>query len=125
MGRYALTPTARNQIRYAFQETRSQWGLQQAKKYRHALLSGLQNLADNHQSLRTSYREKLAEGTSFSIHLIEHRYAAFQEYDANTIIIAGIFHESMDIPARLKELQDMTRNEISTLKRELTAAQNH
>jgi len=64
----------------------------------------------------------MEEGTNFSIHLVEHRYIAFQEHDKNTVIIAGIFHESMDIPSRLKELQAMTKLEIDALKYEIERA---
>ena len=58
----------------------------------------------------------------FSIHRVEHRYVAFQVHDAKTIIIAGFFHESMDIPNRLLELQSMTQPEMDALKRRIASA---
>jgi hypothetical protein len=42
---------------------------------------------------------------------------AFQPHNKDSIIIVGIFHESMDMPARLKELQTLTRHEITALKK--------
>jgi hypothetical protein len=55
----------------------------------------------------------------FQLHLVEHRYIAFQPHDARTVIIVGIFCEHMDIPNRLKELQTLTRHEISAIRREI------
>lgn len=114
--RYWLTPTARNHIRLAIQETRKNWGSQQALKYRHALQAGLQYIADNHRTFHSPHRDALAAGTTFRLHLMEHRYVAFQKHDDNTIIIIGVFHESMDIPSQLKELRNMAQHEIEALK---------
>jgi plasmid stabilization system protein ParE len=119
MGRYVTTPTARNHIRRAIKETRDKWGLEQAIKYRRALQAGLQSIAENHPMFNSPRRIELAKDTDFFIHHVEHRYVAFQEHNNDTIIIAGVFHESMDIPVRLKELQAKTQREIDSLKREL------
>ena len=117
--RYHLTPTAQKHVREAMHETRQRWGTNQAKKYRADFENGLQHLAENHPRLRTPHREALAEGTDFSLHLIEHRYVAYQPYGENDIIIAGIFHESMDMPRHLRDLQSMTRDEIDALRRDI------
>jgi plasmid stabilization system protein ParE len=116
---YRMTNTAREHLKKAVRDTQRTWGAKQARKYNADFLSGLQYIADNHTTFNSPHREAMAEGTAFSIHLVEHRYVAFQKHDKNTIIIAGIFHETMDIRARLRELQTMVRHEIETLKREI------
>lgn len=118
MPRFFITPTARNHIRVAINETRNKWGTTQAAIYRQKLEKGLQYVAENHRTFRSHHRMKLAEGTQFSLHLVEHHYVAFQEHDEN-IIITGVFHESMDIPSQLKELAAITLHEIEALKRAL------
>jgi len=119
---YRLTTTARAQLEKAVRETKQTWGMDQARKYSAAFLEGLQHLAENHRQFNAPHRKALAEGTAFSVSLIEHRYVAFREVDKETIVVAGIFHESMDIPARLRELQGLTLHEIDILKREIVRA---
>jgi plasmid stabilization system protein ParE len=116
---YRITSTAREHLKKAVRDTQRTWGAKQARKYNTDFLAGLQYIADNHQTFNSPHRDELADGTAFSIHLVEHRYVAFQEHGKNAIIIAGIFHESMDIPTRLRELQSMARHEIDALKREI------
>jgi plasmid stabilization system protein ParE len=72
-----MTATAERQFWDALAETQEKWGQDRAEKYRLDFLAGLQNIADNHHNFRSAYRKKLAEGTDFSIHLVEHRYVAF------------------------------------------------
>ena len=117
-----MTATAEGHFWKALRESKQKWGHKRAEKYRVDFLQGLQHIADNHQTFNSLHRDELAEGTAFLIHLVEHRYVAFQEQDKDTIIIAGIFHESMDIPARLMELQNLVRHEIDALKREINRA---
>ncbi|CAL4870004.1 Toxin ParE (plasmid) [Asticcacaulis sp. MM231] len=114
---YRLTLTAETHLKKAVRDTKERWGIAQARKYSAALLAGFQHIAENHEGFNSPHRDDLAAGTGFLIHLVEHRYIAFQPYDKDTIIIIGIFHESMDMPNRLKELQHMTRYEIATIQR--------
>lgn len=102
MARYWTTPTARQQIRKAIQDTRRKWGRRQAVRYRRDLQAGFQKIADEHAAFNSAHRDGLAEGTDLTLHLVAHRYVAFQAYRGD-IIIVGVFHENMDIPARLRE----------------------
>lgn len=120
---YRMTATAEGHFWKALRESKQKWGHKRAEKYRVEFLAGLQHIADSHQTFNSPHREELDVGTAFTIHLVEHRYVAFQEHDKNTIIIAGIFHESMDIPTRLRELQGMTQHEIDALKRAIDLTQ--
>ncbi|MCO5118904.1 MAG: type II toxin-antitoxin system RelE/ParE family toxin [Burkholderiaceae bacterium] len=121
MARYWMTPTARLHVRRAIQETREKWGLHQAGAYRRDLQTGFQKIADEHTTFNAPHREDLAVGTAFTLHLVAHRYVAFQAWRGD-VIIAGLFHERMDIPVRLQELQGLTPQEIDALKREIDAA---
>ncbi len=116
---YIMTATAERQFWEALSDTHYKWGHAQAEKYRVKFLAGLQHIADNHRTFNSPHRNELAKDTAFSIHLVEHRYVAFQEHDKNTIIITAVFHESMDIPAQLKELRNMAQHEIEALKQVL------
>jgi plasmid stabilization system protein ParE len=116
--RYWMTSTAKLHYRKAISDTRDRWGIHQAHVYRKALTSGFQYIAENHRSFNSPHREWLAGGSGFRLHLIEHRYVVFQEH-GDDIIIAAIFHESMDIPRRLKELQNVSEREMTALKHTL------
>ncbi len=116
---YHLTTTAEISFWQALRETEKKWGHARAEKYRLDFLAGLQDIADNHRTFHSPHRAALAEGTPFSLHLVEHRYVVFQAMDENTIIISGIFHENMDIPTRLKELQKLGKHEIAALQRRI------
>lgn len=109
MARYWTTPTARQQIRKAIQDTRRKWGQRQAAKYRRDLQAGFQKIADEHTVFNSAHRDGLAEGTDFTLHLVAHRYVDIQAYRGD-IIIVGVFHEITDIPARLRELQAAKRH---------------
>lgn len=119
MARYWVTPTARRHIRAAITETRDTWGNAQASAYRKELIAGLQDIANNHQTFNSPHREDLASGTEFLVHLVAHRYIAYREHSNGDIVIAGVFHERMDIPMRLRELQRLTREEIRAIQREV------
>ena len=113
---YRLTKTARGHLEKILRDTARKWGYEQAASYRRALSEGFRYIAENHQNFNSPHREELAEGTDFSIHLVEHHYVSFRVHDAGSVIIAGIFHEKMNIPARLRELQSMSRHEIATVE---------
>ena len=121
MARYWTTPTARHHIRKAIRDTREKWGLRQAARYRRDLQAGLQKIADEHTAFNSPYRDSLAGGTAFRLHLVAHRYVAFQPY-RDDVIVAGVFHETMDIPARLRELHAMTRQEIDSIRLQIDMA---
>ena len=120
MARYWLTPTANRHYQRALSETRLNWGQAQAVRYRSVLRAGFQEVADNYPSFNSFHREGLAAGTDFRLHLVGHRYVAFQPYRSD-VIIAGVFHESMNIPAHLRELQDMAGQDIEAIRRAIDA----
>ena len=116
---YRLTQTAEAQLKMAIRSTKERWGIAQARTYSADLLAGFQYIAENHADFHSPHRDALAKDTDLLIHLVAHRYIAFQSHDQDTVIIVGIFHESMDMPNRLKDLQRMTQNEVATIKRDI------
>lgn|GEM_PF-1829892 len=118
--KYFLTETATSQYRKIIFYTAQKFGVEQAKKYRAQLRKGILKIAEKNISIKTSFREETASHTSFSIHLVVHHYIAFQVQTNKHIIIAGIFHESMDLPARLLQLQEMSKKEIAAINRQFT-----
>ena len=121
MSRYKfhLTETAFRQLDDIVYKTALDRGPDQAEKYKQQQLAGFDKIAQEHMTMRTEHREKLAKGTDFKVHLVEHHYAAYQSHDQHNVIIAGVFHERMDIPTQLRELKGMTRHEIGAIKRDI------
>ena len=117
--RYHMTPTAEGHFWSALGDSQKKWGQRRAEKYRVDFLAGLNNLAKNHRILVATFRQNMTQGTDFRVHLLEHRYVVFQDHDAHNIIIAGIFHEKMDIPSRIRELAMMTHDEIEIIKTQI------
>lgn len=113
---YHLTETALSQFETVIRETAYRWGWRQAETYRDALLEGFQEIAVGHPTLHSPHRAALASGTGFSLHLVEHHYVCFTLHDKATVIVAGLFHEAMNIPARLNELRTMSTDEIAALQ---------
>jgi toxin ParE1/3/4 len=114
--KFHMTKTARDHLKDAVRETKRKWGAALARKYGGDFQLGLQKLAKNHAILRATFRQIMTEGTEFRVHRLEHRYVVFQEHDLYNLIIVGIFHEKMDVPARIQELAMMTRAEIDAIK---------
>ena len=121
---YHLTETTLVHLEKAVRDTARRWDLRQAETYASALLSGFQYIADNHGKLNTPHRKKLAKGTNFGLHLVEHHYVLFKVHDHDNVIIVGILHERMNIPVRLKELQTLSQEEIAALEEEIESEQN-
>ena len=117
--RFYLTETAFKQLDDIIYGTARDHGPDQAEKYKQRQLAGFETIAREHTSLRTAHREALANITPFRLHLVEHHDVVYQSHDEFNVIIVGILHERMDIPARLTQLQSLSRREIDVLRREI------
>ncbi|MGJ7582562.1 type II toxin-antitoxin system RelE/ParE family toxin [Variovorax sp. RHLX14] len=113
---YCLTRTALSHFEEVIRETARRWGWRQAESYRDALLAGFDGIAKDNLASRPSRRQAIAQGTDFSLHLVEHHYVCFIRRDHASVIVAGLFHERMNIPVRLKELQALSSGEIAALQ---------
>lgn len=120
-GQYFLTAGALEDYRAIILQSARKYGKAQAKRYRAQLRKGFERLAAESSRLQTAHRKALAEGTHFSLHLVQHHYVVYQPYRKNTVVIAALLSEVMDIPTRLMELQHMRAHEIALLKQEINA----
>ena len=125
MTSYHLTPTALTHLEEAVRMTARKWGREQAKIYDAALEKGFKEITKQGESIMTDFRTDMAKGTDFSLHLVEHHYVAFKIHDDNNVIIVGVFHEKMNIPVKLKRLQQMSQGEISDLRDEIDREAKH
>jgi plasmid stabilization system protein ParE len=121
MACYCLTPTANDHYWKVVSDTRQKWGSTQAVKYRAALRTGFQKIADDHKSFHSPHREGLARGTDFDLHLIEHHYVAFQVRNDQLVIIAGIFHKYLN-PLEGAEKLKRARNRCSNQEKSALAS---
>jgi len=119
---WRITNTALVHLEEVVKRTAFRWGYGQAVKYHSLLKIGFQEIAEHYGSFNNPHRDKLAEGTDFGLHLVEHHYVAFKVHKLQIVIITGIFHEKVNIPIHLKRLQKMTRSEIATLEDEIKAS---
>jgi plasmid stabilization system protein ParE len=112
-----MTNTAISHLEEVVEKTALRWGYAQALKYRDLLRVGFQEIAEHHNSFHSTHHKMLAQDTDFHLHLVEHHYIAFKIHDDKNIIIVGIFHEKMNIPVHLRQLQKMSRSEILKIER--------
>ena len=116
---YILTPTAAAHYRKIMRYTKRAHGPAQVKKYAKQLKEGFKNLSDGHAD-SVNKREDMKAGSGFELQHIEHHYAVYKIIKDDTYVIAAILHDEMDIPERLKELQNMRRHEISIIEQQIT-----
>jgi len=119
MTQYHLTPTAFTHLQEVVRTTARKWGLKQAKAYEASLEEGFKEIAREGKTIMTDFRAGMVRSTDFSLHLVEHHYVPFVVLDEHHVIIAGLFHERMNIRARLNELHSKGRDEIALLAAEI------
>lgn len=117
--RYHMTRSALADLDDALDYTARRFGLRKAITYRDELLAAMQAIADGHESIGTAHRRGLAAGTDFAIHRAGRRYIVYLVHDAETVVIVGLFRDTMDIPTHLQALQAMGEAEIAALRRAL------
>lgn len=116
---YILTPTAAAYYRKIMRYTKRVHGPDQVKKYAKQLKDGFKNLPDRHAD-SVNQREDMKAGTGFELQHIQHHYAVYKIIKDDTCVIAAILHDEMNIPERLKELQDMSWHEISLIEQQIS-----
>lgn len=113
-----FTPTALEHFRNILIYTKKNYGTEQMHKYSALLKKGFSEIAKNHQH-EEGKRTDWKNNTGFELQNIQHYYVVYKIIRGNILVITGIFHNSMDIPTRLKELQRMSQQEIMTLAKRL------
>jgi len=81
--------------------TLEKWGEKQADAYVRGLVGAIHSLASNRQRWRRVPDRNLA-GVWFVRH--EHHYIFFREISGGSVGVITVLHESMDLPARIKEV---------------------
>ena len=84
--------------------TLEKWGEKQADAYVRGLVAALHSLALNRQRWRKVPDRTLA-GVWFARH--EHHYIFFRELSGGTVGVITVLHESMDLPARIKDVRSL------------------
>ncbi len=116
--RIVLTPTASEHFRDILIYTKKKYGIEQMHKYSAMLKKGFAEIAANHQN-EVGKRLDWKNNIGFELQHIQHYYVVYKIISDNIFVIAAIFHHSMDIPERLKELQRLSQKEISMLNKKL------
>lgn len=114
-----LTPTASEHFRAVLRYTKQKYGSEHMQKYSALLKQGLNEIPSNHKN-DANKRLNLKEGTGFELQHVQHYYVVYKIIRKNIFVIVAIFHHNMDIPKRLKEIQNLSDKEIAILKNRLT-----
>ena len=82
--------------------TLEKWGEKQADAYVRKLVTAIHSLGGN-RLLWRKVPDKTLAGVWFVRH--EHHYIFFRELPRGTVGVITVLHESMDLPARIKEVR--------------------
>jgi toxin ParE1/3/4 len=106
---YKLFSTAQTTLEdiwfYSFQN----WGEAQAEQYLFELFDTFEKLSHQHLPHKTFAEIKGTHGEALHYCKCNKHFIFFKTLDADTIGIIAIFHETMDMPARLHAI--LTQNE--------------
>ena len=114
MARYYLTPTALTHMREVAVGGRDRWGEARGFQYLEALYSSFQHIADRHDALPK--RTRLTGASKIQLHRVGSHYVAFVILMPYHIAVTSILHQHMDVPARLRELQARTDDEVGDIR---------
>lgn len=96
---YLLTAAAEADLRGIVRHTRQQWGDTQVRVYMDKLEQGIARLAAG----QGSFRDMGALYPALRMALCEHHYVFCLPRDHEPTLIVAIFHERMDLMARLAD----------------------
>lgn len=110
-----FTKTALKNLRNIGLYTQRKWGKKQAHRYIRSLISECHLMAPQ-QKLKPHIKP-LALPELF-LHKTNHHYIIFKRPEEHSVTILNFFHERMDIPTRLKEMQHLSENDIKLAGKE-------
>ena len=97
-----IYPAAESRLIEIWDYTLEKWGEKQADAYVRGLVGAIHSLGRNrHQWRRVP--DKTLVGVCFVRH--EHHYIFFREISGGTVGVITLLHESMDLPARIKDVR--------------------
>jgi len=91
---------ARARLLEIWDYTERAWGVKQADAYVRALTAAITQAQEERHGWRP-LRDRTLSGVYFIRH--EHHYIFFRELSDGSLGVISILHESMDIPARLRD----------------------
>ncbi|RYD29898.1 MAG: type II toxin-antitoxin system RelE/ParE family toxin [Verrucomicrobiaceae bacterium] len=100
MMKIRILPAARARLLEIWSYTAAQWGEVQADKYLRDLVSTMERLDRRHMTWKP-VRDAELDGVFFLRHA--HHFIFFRAFPGGGIGVISILHETMDIPARLRE----------------------
>ena len=93
-----IFPAAESRLLDIWDYTLEKWGEKQADAYIRRLVGAIHSLTGNRHLWRRVHDKS---GVWFARH--EHHYIFFRELSRGTIGVITVLHESMDLPARIKD----------------------
>ncbi len=99
-----IYPAAKARILEIWDHTEKKWGENQADAYVRDLVETINRASQDRHWWRPVMDEAL-KGICFTRH--SHHFIFFRELPTGTLGIVSILHETMDLPARLKEVYDL------------------
>ena len=99
MTAYVLTAAAESDLRDIVHYTRKQWGDAQVRRYIATLEQGIASLADD----RGAFKDMSALFPALRMGRYEHHYVFCLPREGGPALIVAIFHERMDLMARLAD----------------------
>ncbi len=96
---YELALGAARDMREIARYPAKTWGKEQAHRYREAFIAHLEALA--RREVRVKF--PLSHRAEVQSSRCEHHYVISMTRDDEPLLILGILHENMDLPARLRE----------------------
>lgn len=96
---YVLTAAAESDLRGIVRYTRKQWGDAQARRYIATLEQGIASLADG----RGAFKDMSALFPALRMGCCEHHYIFCLLREGAPALIVAIFHERMNLMARLAD----------------------
>ncbi|WOE75568.1 type II toxin-antitoxin system RelE/ParE family toxin [Alterisphingorhabdus coralli] len=102
MTRFTLHPLALADYETIIRYSRRQWGVEQARRYGHALIDGMRQCADGTPLVKAVKGIAGQDGPIFVLRCKMHKLYFIRPQDDRALIIA-ILSQHMDQPARLAE----------------------
>lgn len=96
----SIFKAARSRLIEVWEYSETTWGAAQADKYLRALVTAIESIQDEPRRWRL-LRDKALPGIFYFRH--KHHYIFFRRLSKGRIGVITVLHESMNLPARLRE----------------------
>jgi plasmid stabilization system protein ParE len=114
VAKYHITPLAGEHMRNIAREGIRRWGIAQALAYAEQLERGFQHIADRHDAFPK--RPRLTGASGLRLHRVGRHYIVFVVLTPDHVAITAVLHDHMDVPARLREVQSLTEQQVGDIR---------